>query len=276
MKTTLFALFFSISLIAAASLRYITPLPRAAAPAGFNANTYGSPTWWTDGTDSTSASMILSGSSVTTWKNKGSASSSNWTKGTAYNAGATNPTLTANVVNGNSAVSFNGTSDVMISANSTFLFTDPSNPYTLCHLAYPNGSPGGNFWGLMTGNNGVGNYPGYGYTGVGGYANMYFGGGGQYTGRYTGSISEPGWHLFCLIYNGAGGGTAGNYTAYLDGSSITISSSGGVGAGYPGMIASDTNGYFSGYIMQIVVYPAALSGSNLTNLQNALRALAGI
>jgi hypothetical protein len=241
-------------------------------PAGFNAALYGSPKLWLDGNDSTSASMSLTGSTITTWKNKGSVSSSNFTAQATFSAA----TLASGVYLGNSAASFNGTTQVMQSASLLTNYLPSASAWTVAWLFNLNTYGVGNAYGLGGLLSDAGN-AGFVMFNNNSYKDFTFGNSAIGFGSYRFTVPSPtGWNVVIIVYNGSGVGTVGNFIVRLNGVVVTPVSSGGYAASYANNIGDEGNGLFSGYIMEEIVYPSALTGSNLSGLETALRALAGI
>src|ERR1700678_4036181 len=141
----------------------------------FNAYNYGTPLLWLDGTDSSAASMTLSGSTITTWKNKGTAA------GTDFSAqsGFTSPTLVPDTVGTNSAVLFNGINNVMQSSNLTQTYCPTTSAWTIALLFDGTAFVSGDFYSLASLATGSGmSFPNFGITisNLSGYMDCTIGG----------------------------------------------------------------------------------------------------
>jgi hypothetical protein len=240
---------------------------------GFDAYSYGTPSLWLDATDSSAASMAITGSSITTWKNKGTASASDYSAASGY----VSPSLVANVIGTNAAALFDGATTVMASANSTYSHCPAGAPWTLALVFNLNQWVAGTAYDLLTLGTDSGSVPfGMWYRGDNTYEDFYFGstvlwgsGGGH---RFIFS-PQMGWNWITIVYNGSGVTTGSNFAVTVNGAAASVVASAGVETLIPNQLGNDGNGIFSGYQMESIVYPTAVSGAALTNLKGALAAL---
>lgn len=185
------------------------------------------------------------------------------------------PTLASDVIAGNSAVRFSyaGSAMLQIEGSPTFIFSD--SPWTLAWVAQCD-IQNAVFNGLFNLLDDYGNAFGFvvGYSNNSSYSTVYLGDSSS-GGPRINLLSLPdstGWHSFILSYNGSDKTMLSNYGITVDGAPGTLSTGvGGRGGGNPvDIVGTDSNDFFNGYLMEMLLYGKALSDSEVTLLADWL------
>lgn len=94
------------------------------------------------------------------------------------------------------------------------------------------------------------------------------------------TISTPtSWHYISVFYNGSGSTTMGNFSANLDTSALTLTSTSGNDGGGKNIVGSykDSVIYnWNGDIAEVMIFNSQLTGSNLTDVQTYLNRKYGL
>jgi len=207
---------------------------------------------WLDGADSSSASMTLSGSSITAWKDKSG-------NGVSFTIGGT-PTLSNAVYNGLSSVYFNGTTNFY---NTTFSLNLVNHSFFIVVTE----TGGGNAGVLIFHNISAGTHDVYSPNALQ-FASPEFGVQGSYG-------AQPYSNLSYGVYGDTATPSTSNLILYKNGTSVitktslTTTSSTGLVIGsrvYPSSYVA----HMTGYVSEVLVYSTALTDTQRQQVEGYL------
>lgn len=242
----------------------------------FNAYRFGNPVLWVDGADSSDESMTFEWPNITTNTNKGIAANTDFS---AF-VGSVGPLLAGNIFQRNSATAWAmGAGNSVLAPNSpAYNFLPSTSPWTLS-LLYKQGSGGAYYEGLaqfMSDATPVAIRT-YG-TGFNSMLLLFDQSQSSAGGLISLGAGFTDWNLVTIIYNGCGITKQENFTARVKGVPTPITGSYTYTSPVQGtsLIGYDGTTFFSGYQMEVVIYPKALSGPTLVAYEASLMAQAGI
>jgi len=102
------------------------------------------------------------------------------------------------------------------------------------------------------------------------YNDLYFGGQAGWTRlrAATTSFATAGWNTVAVLYNGDGIGTAGNFSAYINGTNVALTSAGGLAANSGNNIIGGGGYTWYGNLSDFAIYDVEKSASFITNLNS--------
>jgi len=233
-------------------------------------------TLWMDGADK--STMALSGNLISSWVDKSSNAQNFVANGSAR------PTYTANSLNSNSGVAFNGSSTNM-SGNATSLFTYNSGGYSAFFVCTLNSFASANtFPGLLVAlNNGSPIHFGFSNDVADSY--NYFSFGGASTGNAGRTLLDASVtgtpHLIKFVNNGGNATNIANYTITDNGSPSTVLAAGGWNSPVSDNLIGNWNlnastGFWNGLIYEMIVYNTQLSSGDQATVSSYLSSKWGI
>lgn len=237
------------------------PIPTASTT--FNPFTISGCSLWLDGADSSSASMTLSGSNITQWKDK----SGNALIGTAFN----NPQLISNGLNGQSVVQFTSANSQYIDfGDANDLFTNQLNIFVVCNFTSTTGN--GSIISKSIQASGAGRYALIREAGV--VIPLIQGASLSNGTGYSNTSTQV--RLFRMTWNRA---TVTLHENGVSRVSVALSDASLLNNTYKLLIGAYLNStgtapvstfYFNGRIMEILMYQTTLTTANIATIENYL------